>query len=78
MESWAVEGQAVDDQAVEGWAVEFGFVALGLERMISMIDPRNLRSIRVAEKIGLHYEKDADCGGYVDRIYVTERRDIAW
>lgn len=60
-----------------GAIVEFGFVALGLERMISMIDPRNLRSIRVAEKIGLHYEKDADCGGYVDRIYVTERRDIA-
>ena len=61
-----------------GAIVEFGFVALGLKRMISMIDPRNLRSIRVAEKIGMHYEKDADCGGYVDRIYVTERRDIAW
>jgi RimJ/RimL family protein N-acetyltransferase len=40
-----------------------------------MIDPRNLRSIRVAEKIGLYYEKDADCGGYIDRIYVAERRN---
>ena len=55
--------------------VEFGFAVLGLERIIAMIDPRNLRSIRVAEKIGLYYEKDADCGGYIDRIYVSERRD---
>jgi len=31
---------------------------LGLRRLIALIDAENVRSIRVAEKIGLHHEKD--------------------
>ena len=66
----------------QGYATEaaqaiqaYGFTVVGLNRMVSMIDHNNVRSIRVAEKIGLHYEKDALIDGYVDRIYVIEQQD---
>ena len=66
----------------QGYATEaaqaiqaYGFTVVGLKRMVSMIDHNNVRSIRVAEKIGLHYEKDALIDGYVDRIYVIEQQD---
>ena len=65
----------------QGYATEagqsvltYGFTVIGLKRMVSMIDPNNTRSIRVAEKIGLHYEKDVFIDGYVDRIYVIEQQ----
>jgi RimJ/RimL family protein N-acetyltransferase len=35
-------------RAVRGWA----FADRGVERLISLIDPRNVRSIRVADKLG--------------------------
>jgi RimJ/RimL family protein N-acetyltransferase len=40
-----------------------------------MIDPRNVTSIRVAEKIGLRYEKDVLFEGYShpDRVYAIVR-----
>ena len=66
----------------QGYATEaaqaiqtYGFTVVGLKRMVSMISENNVRSIRVAEKIGLHYEKDALIEGYVDRIYVIEQQD---
>tara|TARA_B100000029_G_C17495817_1_gene930804 strand:+ start:61 stop:579 length:519 start_codon:yes stop_codon:yes gene_type:complete len=66
----------------QGYATEaaqaiqtYGFTVVGLKRMVSMIDHNNVRSIRVAEKIGLHYEKDAVIDGYVDQIYVIEQQD---
>lgn len=52
---------------------DFGFNVLSLKRMISIIDPMNHRSIRVAEKNGLHHEKDAVVFGFDERIYVIER-----
>ena len=65
----------------QGYATEaaqaiqaYGFTVVGLNRMVSMIDHNNVRSIRVAEKIGLHYEKDALLDGFVDRIYVIEQQ----
>ena len=48
---------------------------VGLKRMVSTIDPNNTWSIRVAEKIDLHYEKDAFIEGYVDGVYVIEQHD---
>ncbi len=55
--------------AVRGYA----FTTLGMKRLIAMIDPANLASIRVAEKIGMHYEKDILLEGYTypDRVYVV-------
>lgn len=53
---------------------DVGFAVLGLARLVAMIDPGNLRSIRVAEKIGMHYERDVMLEGYAhpDRLYVIE------
>lgn len=38
---------------------EYGLYQVGLFRLISIIDPGNIASIRVAEKIGFHKEKEA-------------------
>jgi RimJ/RimL family protein N-acetyltransferase len=42
---------------------------LGLERLIAIIDPRNVPSQRVAEKIGLAVEKETDWSGKRVRVY---------
>jgi RimJ/RimL family protein N-acetyltransferase len=41
--------RAVKDYAWNNW---------GFNRLICIIQPENTRSIRVAEKIGMHYERD--------------------
>lgn len=38
---------------------EYGFYKLSLNKVISIIDPKNVPSIRVAEKIGFTKEKEA-------------------
>ena len=50
---------------------DFAFNTLSLMRLIAIIDPSNIASIRVAEKIGMAYEKDVMLEGYTypDRIY---------
>jgi hypothetical protein len=42
-----------------------------------MIDPHNLASLRVAEKIGMHYEKEVLFEGYSypDHVYVVTTRE---
>lgn len=37
--------------------MEYGFHTLSFKRIISLIEPENIASIRVAEKNGLHKEK---------------------
>jgi ribosomal-protein-alanine N-acetyltransferase len=37
--------------------LEYGFDTLGLERVTAMADPRNERSIRLIEKLGMRYER---------------------
>jgi len=39
--------------------MEYGFNILSLTKLISIIDPKNIASIRVAEKIGFTKEKEA-------------------
>ena len=53
---------------------DYGFDVLGLTRLVALIDPGNVRSIRVAERIGMQYEKDVMLEGYShpDRLYVIE------
>ena len=52
---------------------DFAFTTLGIKRLIAMIDPSNIASIRVAEKIGMKYEKEVLLAGYThpDHIYVV-------
>ena len=51
---------------------DYAFTTLGIKRLIAMVDPSNVASIRVAEKIGMHYEKDVVFEGYShpDHVYV--------
>ncbi len=44
---------------------------LNINRLICIIEPENTRSIRVAEKLGMTYEKDAVFYGLNVRIYST-------
>lgn len=51
-----------------------GFDVFGLTRLVALIDPDNVRSIRVAERIGMRYEKDVMLEGYTyaDRLYAID------
>ena len=53
---------------------DYAFNILCLPRLIAMIDPQNVASIRVAEKLGMHYEKDVMFEGYThpDCVYAIE------
>jgi RimJ/RimL family protein N-acetyltransferase len=59
----------------EGYATEaatacrdHAFGSLGRDRVISLIAPENVASIRVAEKIGERYERDVDIGASVGPV----------
>lgn len=56
-------------RALRDWA----FDERGLTRLISLIEPENLRSIRVAEKLGERYERDVEVRGKPSRLYSVER-----
>jgi hypothetical protein len=54
---------------------DYGFDTLCLPRLIAIIDPQNVASIRVAEKAGMQYEKDVMFEGYThpDHVYAIAR-----
>lgn len=52
---------------------DLAFAQFGLNRLISIIDPENLASRRVAEKIGMRQEKIALHEDYPCVIYAIER-----
>ena len=51
-------GQGLASEAAQA-ILTYGFEQLGLSRLICMIEPDNLASIRVAERIGMTFEKEA-------------------
>jgi [ribosomal protein S5]-alanine N-acetyltransferase len=53
---------------------DFAFGTLGIKRLIAMIDPANTSSVRVAQKLGMRYEKEVMFEGYThpDHIYVVD------
>lgn len=63
-------GQGFATEAVSAIR-EYAFQVLRLPRLVALIDPHNAASIRVAEKIGMQYEKEAMLEGYTypDRLY---------
>lgn len=67
-------GQGYATEAVMA-ARDYALGALGLTRLIALIDPANVASLRVATKAGLRHEADALLPGYTypDRVYVIER-----
>lgn len=54
---------------------DFAFDTLGLSRLVALIDPANVASVRVAEKAGMRHEADVMLVGYdhPDRVYVVRR-----
>ena len=52
---------------------DYAFHTLNISRLISIIDPRNTASVKVAEKTGLRYEKDAMFKEVPVRIYSISR-----
>jgi [ribosomal protein S5]-alanine N-acetyltransferase len=54
---------------------EFAIQQLGLPRVVSLVDPANARSIRVAEKLGMVHTDDVLLPGYSypDRVYTYTR-----
>lgn len=52
---------------------EYAFNTLNIKRLIAIIDPSNVASIHVAEKIGMQYEADVMFEGYTypDRVYAV-------
>ena len=67
-----VWGQGYATEAAQA-VRDFAFATLGIKRLIALIDPSNLASLRVAEKIGMKYEKEIMLEGYThpDHVYVT-------
>jgi [ribosomal protein S5]-alanine N-acetyltransferase len=55
--------------------MKYAFEKIGAQRVISMIRPENLRSIRVAEKNGMILEKVVFWRGYDHCIYAKMRAD---
>lgn len=56
-------------------SLRYGFETLGLERIISITDPRNVASRRVMEKAGLLYQGEVRWRGFDDVWYAIGRRD---
>jgi [ribosomal protein S5]-alanine N-acetyltransferase len=50
---------------------DYAFDVLGLRRVVALIDPANTASLRVAQKLGMQYEKDVMLDGYThpDQLY---------
>ena len=65
----------VPDARGQGYATEAGLALLGLaeERFIgeifAMIDPRNVQSQNVADKLGFVFWKQAVVNGFLDNLY---------
>jgi len=50
-------GQGLGTEAAQG-ILDYGFEQLGLSRLICLIERENQASMRVAEKIGMTFEKE--------------------
>ena len=67
-------GQGYATEAA-GAVRDYAFHVLGIKRLIAIIDPSNVASIRVAQKIGMHYEQEVMLEGYThpDHVYAMIR-----
>ncbi len=51
------------------------FDPLGLDRLIALVRPINTPSARVAEKIGMRVEREAQYHHFLHHVYVTTPND---
>ncbi len=52
---------------------DYGFSTVGCDRLISLIDPHNLASQKVALRVGLTYEKDVILADKPIRVYAIDK-----
>lgn len=52
---------------------EYGFTQLGMHELISIIDPKNARSLEVAKRIGMYYWKNTSFHQFPVEIYVLKK-----
>jgi RimJ/RimL family protein N-acetyltransferase len=57
-------------------ARDWAFANLGVDRLISLVRPENPASGRVAEKIGMHVDREVDYKGLRHHVYRIDR--ITW
>jgi RimJ/RimL family protein N-acetyltransferase len=54
---------------------DYALGSLRLRRLIALVDPENVASARVAEKVGMHFEKEViRPGGAQRRVYALQAR----
>jgi RimJ/RimL family protein N-acetyltransferase len=60
-----------------GAVMEHAFTSLGLERLVSLIDPENIASLRVAQKLGMQFEREIILPGYShpDHMYAIIQQE---
>jgi ribosomal-protein-alanine N-acetyltransferase len=86
---WTIEGQQEVEVAYtiarEYWGqglateaataiLQHGFEKLNLARLVSLIEPENIASQRVAEKIGMTFERRVDEGEYPPFFIYSKKR----
>lgn len=54
-------------------ALEHCFSVLGRSRVVSLVDPANVASQRLAPRLGMRHERDVEWRGRRMRLYVAER-----
>jgi RimJ/RimL family protein N-acetyltransferase len=56
-------------------ALTFAFQTLSWPRVVSLIDPANIRSIRLAERLGERYHREVMIRAHPVRLYALSRAD---
>ncbi|MGD8554643.1 MAG: GNAT family N-acetyltransferase, partial [Anaerolineales bacterium] len=54
-------------------SLRFGFEQLGLARIVAFVMPENIASVRVIEKLGMHFQENIQLWGLNLAAYALER-----
>jgi RimJ/RimL family protein N-acetyltransferase len=66
------KGEGIAPEAATA-ARDWAFANLDVDHLISLVRPENLASVRVAEKLGMHVDREADYKGLQHRVYRIDR-----
>lgn len=61
-----------------GAVLNYGFERLHLERVIGLVDPENVRSVRMLEKLGMRRIEETQHHGEATLKYVIEKMNTSW
>jgi len=57
--------------------LKYGFEQLNLDKIISIVEEQNVRSVSVVKRLGMHHWKDADFHGTRCQIYLLHKVAVA-